>query len=383
MDRTEMTEEQINDLIISFLTNDISDNEMIALEKWIKSDSANVEFFNHCLEIWLIGGTKKELNEFNVMSSWELMKTRMTKSEVTGKGNKKRMIIRYIRIAATWLIFFMLGFAAFYLIRQPAEIMPRPVIIEVPLGAKGSIVLPDGSKVWLNAGTKLVYDENYGRKTRSLDLSGEAYFIVAGDKMHPFFVNTAELRIEALGTKFNVKSYPEEPSIMTILEEGKIDIHIRENKKGTGEIVLLPNEKFIYQKLSGSFEKQSGQNAKKNESLKALRKKTFPAGIIEKNINTELYTSWKDKRWIIQGETLDNLAPMLERKYNIQIEFRDDILKYYSFTGTIENETIEQILHAIKHTAPIDFELKRDTVILAVDRDTQDQFKQITKPDTH
>lgn len=378
-----MPEEQINDLIISFLTNDISDNEMIALENWIKSDSANVEFFNHCVESWLIGGSQKELNDFNVMTSWELMKTRMTKREITGKGNKKRVIIRYTRIAATWLIFFALGFAAFYLIRQPVEIMPRPVIIEVPLGAKGSIVLPDGSKVWLNAGTKLTYDESYGRKTRSLDLSGEAYFIVAGDKMHPFFVNTPELRIEALGTKFNVKSYPEELSVMTILEEGKIDIQIRENKKRSGEIVLLPNEKFIYQKSSGSFERQSGQNAKKDASLKTVRKKTSPAGIIEKNINTELYTSWKDKRWIIQGETLDKLAPMLERKYNIQIEFRDDILKYYSFTGTIENETIEQILQAIKHTAPIDYELKRDTVILAADRDTQDQFKQITKPSTY
>ena len=186
--------------------------------------------------------------------------------------------------------------------------------------------------------------------------------------------------MKALGTKFNVKAYPEEPSVMTTLEEGKIDIQIMENRKGPRNIILLPNEKFVYQKASGSFEKSS-EKTNPMESTPKTAKKAPSIGIIEKNVNTELYTSWKDKRWIIEGETLDKLSPMLERRYNVKIEFRDEILKYYSFTGTIEKETIEQIMNALKLTAPIDFDLNRDSVILKVDRSMQDQFKQITKPE--
>jgi len=294
----------------------------------------------------------------------------------------RKLVLKYLKTAASWLVFFLLGFATLYWIRKPVEIMPRPVVIEVPLGAKGSIVLPDGSKVWLNAGTQISYDENYGKKSRSLQLTGEAYFDVARDKRHPFIVNASGLKIEALGTKFNVKAYPEEPSVMTTLEEGKIDIQIMENRKGPRNIILLPNEKFVYQKASGSFEK-SAEKSNPSEITPKTAKKAPSIGIIEKNVNTELYTSWKDKRWIIEGETLDKLSPMLERRYNVKIEFRDDILKYYSFTGTIEKETIEQIMNALKHTAPISFELNRDSVILKADRSMQDQFKQITNPEIH
>ena len=89
--------------------------------------------------------------------------------------------------------FLFLGFATLYWISKPWKLMPRPVVIEVPLGAKSSIVLPDGSKVWLNAGTQLTYDENYGKKTRSLLLTGEAYFDVAARQKTSFYCKCIRL----------------------------------------------------------------------------------------------------------------------------------------------------------------------------------------------
>jgi len=376
-----MPQDYINSLIISFLTNDISDGEMKELQQWTASDKANADYFNLCIESWMIAGHLDESKTFDAQSSWEDMKGRIRKiedSDIT--VNRGKLVFKYFKMAASWLVFFLLGATTLYLARRPVETMPRPVVIEVPLGAKSSIVLPDGSKVWLNAGTQLTYDENYGKKTRSLRLTGEAYFDVAHEKKHPFIVNASGLKIQALGTKFNVKAYPEEPSVMTILEEGKIDIEIMENHEGTRNIILLPNEKFVYQKASGEFERTSGKASRVEKMPRAVKKAVAP-GIVEKNVNTELYTSWKDKRWIIEGETLDKLSPMLERRFNVKIEFRNEILKHYSFTGTIEKETIEQIMNALKLTAPIDFELRKDSVILTVDRHMQDQYKQITKPD--
>jgi ferric-dicitrate binding protein FerR (iron transport regulator) len=383
MDKTQMPEEQINTLIISFLTNDISEEQLALLQQWIGSDRTHAEYFNRYAESWMIAGYPDDQSAYDASSSWERMKVKMKNTnEPVTLGTTRKFILKYAKLAASWLVFFLLGIGTLQLIRRPVEILPRPVVLEVPLGAKSSIILPDGSKVWLNAGTKLTYDENYGKKTRLLVLSGEAYFDVAHDRKHPFIVSTSGLKIQALGTKFNVKAYPEEPSVMTTLEEGKIDIQIMSNRKGAKDIILMPNEKFVYQKSSGSFERSS-KNANQNITASKTARKTPSLGIIEKHVNTELYTSWKDKRWIIEGETLDKLAPMLERKYNVKIACRDDILKYYSFTGTIEKETIEQIMNAIKLTAPIDFELKKDSVILTADRNMQDQFKQITKPEAH
>jgi transmembrane sensor len=376
-----MPQEHINSLIISFLTNDISEEDMRKLQEWTESDKANADYFNQYIEIWMIAGHGDELQTFDADSSWEDMKARMKETYVSETTvNTRKLVLKYFKMAASWLVFFLLGSASLYILKRPVEIRPRPVVIEVPLGAKSSIVLPDGSKVWLNAGTQLTYDENYGKKTRTLLLTGEAYFDVAHDKRHPFIVNASGLKIRALGTRFNVKAYPEEPSVMTTLEEGKIDIQIMENRGGAGNIVLLPNEKFIYQKASGAFEKSSGKTNPAERAPK-MAKKASSMGIIEKNVHTELYTSWKDKRWIIEGETLGKLSPMLERRYNIKIGFRDEILKHYSFTGTIEKETIEQIMNALKLTAPIGFEINKDSVILTVDRNLQDQYKQITKPD--
>lgn len=374
-----MQEDYINSLIISFLTNDITADEIRVLKQWTEADTRNADYFNQCIESWMISGYGGDVKSFNVRPSWdEVIAGKAITEEPKISVNRKRLILQYFKTAATWLVFFLLGGATLYFFKPDKDIAPKPITIEAPLGSKSRVVLPDGSKVWLNAGTKLWYDENYGKRTRTLHLTGEAYFDVARDKKHPFIVNAMGLRIEALGTKFNVKAYPEEPSVLTTLEEGKIDIEILAKHDGPRNVLLLPNEKFIYQKASATYEK-IGKDVDQG-SIPGDVIKTSSRGIIERHVNTELYTSWKDKRWIIEGETLDKLAPVLERKYNVKIGFRDEILKKYSFTGTIEKETLEQIMNAIKLTAPIDYTLVKDSVILSADRSAQDQFKNITSP---
>lgn len=292
---------------------------------------------------------------------------------------------KYFRMAASWLIFFTLGLSAMYLMKiKPVTLSSRPVIVSVPLGAKSHIVLPDGTKIWINAGTQITYNQNYGIETRTLDLSGEAYFDVARDPNHPFIVNVSGLKIRALGTKFNVKAYPEEKSILATLEEGKIDVEVLKSRRPIKNIVLLPNENIVFQKSGQTIIKGHSKEPVMNASDVSRESLTKPARDNEirviKNVNTKLYTSWKEERWIIEGEKLGTLAPMLERRYNIRILFKDEDLKKYNFTATIQNETIEQILNAIGLTAPVDFIMNKDTVILTTDSAMKDQIKQITKP---
>ena len=117
------------------------------------------------------------------------------------------------------------------------------------------IKMPDSSQIWLNAGTTIIYSQDYGQQTRTLNLNGEAYFKVAKDSLHPFIVNTQGIIVQALGTRFNVKAYPEEKTISTTLEEGKIDVRILSMADKNERVLLKPKDKLIYHKETKETEK--------------------------------------------------------------------------------------------------------------------------------
>jgi ferric-dicitrate binding protein FerR (iron transport regulator) len=97
-----------------------------------------------------------------------------------------------------------------------------------------------------------------------------------------------------------------------------------------------------------------------------------------KEVRTEFYTSWKDNRWVIEGEPLETLVPVLERRYNLKFRFADEEVKAYKFSGTIQNETIEQILEALTMTAPVKYHIKRDSVLLEIDLISREQYTRLT-----
>lgn len=182
--------------------------------------------------------------------------------------------------------------------------------------------------------------------------------------------------VRALGTRFNVKAYPEEKTISATLEEGKIDIRILNTADKNEKVLLKPNDKLIYHKETNETEKytESAEDKVKPEENRSTKLKDVN---ILSNVRTELYTSWKDSRWIIDREPLSTLAPMLERRFNLKIIFDDEQLKKYKFTGTIENETVDQILNALRFTAPINYQINKDTIRLILDLKSREEFKRI------
>jgi ferric-dicitrate binding protein FerR (iron transport regulator) len=250
--------------------------------------------------------------------------------------------------------------------------------ITAPKGAKCIIVLPDSSTVWLNAGSKIKYDKSFNFKDRTIELIGEAYFSVAKNENCMFKVKTSDLIVGALGTKFNVKAYPEEETIMATLEEGKIDVELINVKKAAEQIILKPNENMIFYKADKKLQIVASQNNVNSRPDDILETKQSVSKIkIISNVNTELYTSWKDDKWIFLGEPLPVLASKLERRYNVKIIFAEDELRSYKFSGTIENETIEQIMQALRLTAPLKFQTKKNTIILSVDEKLKQKYKKI------
>ena len=202
-------------------------------------------------------------------------------------------------------------------------------------------------------------------------LTGEAFFEVEKNKALPFVVKTSEIDVIALGTKFNVKAYSEERTIETTLIEGSVKLE-SSTVKLADNLLLKPNEKAVFTKKNQSMELIAQQTQTKKDDVIAKPK----LEIIE-SVETKPIISWKDQRWVINNEKLGDLAVKLERRYDVNFIFDNDLLKEYSFRGTLEDETLEQIMDAIKFSSPIKYVLDKKTVYVMADGKKMEKFKNL------
>lgn len=265
-----------------------------------------------------------------------------------------------LRAAAVVLIALITG-GIFYLRTKQNLLTRQWHTITTPFGAKTQITLPDSTIIWLNAGSSLEYSNGFGSRNREVHLTGEAFFDVFHNPSIQFLVKTSELIIKSYGTAFNVKSYPDEGTIETTLIEGSIGItrtSFQDKKKD--EVMMEPNQRVVYYRKTKTMKTaQSGEEAEEKSASSApdpnQQKTTY---LISKGIDTQEFTSWMDGTIFISSETLLDLSVKLERKYNVNIHFESEALKSLRFTGSLENETVEQVIHAIGISARIDYEIE-------------------------
>ena len=199
--------------------------------------------------------------------------------------------------------------------------------IETPRGGQYQIRLPDGSKVWLNAASKLIYPVTFtGRGQREVTLSGEAYFEIAKDKQHPFHVKSAGQVVEVLGTHFNISTYADEPNVKTTLLEGLVKVN---------EAILKPGE----------------QATLENNKIKITA------------VNTDYAVAWKDGRFVFNSENLESIMNEIARWYNVNVEYEDPSLKKETFFGTISKyENVAKVLNMLERTDVARFAIDGHTI---------------------
>jgi transmembrane sensor len=283
---------------------------------------------------------------------------------------KKKIFLRnnILRYAAIFIVILSVGITGYFLGNHLSPGADNNFCeINVPYGSRSMVILSDGSTIWLNAGSKIKYDRHFGISSREVFLEGEAYFDVKKAK-HPFIVYTSHIDIHVLGTTFNVKSYPDEDNIEATLVEGIIRI---ESKRSDKPVFLKPKEKFTFHKPDAKTEVSYCK--KENESDQTGHKDSIDATAtlapvqemkIKRNVNTDEYTSWKDGNLIFNKEPLESLARKLERKYDITFSFENEELKNYSYSGTLRDFPLEQVLKALELTSPINYSIREKTVKL-------------------
>lgn len=280
-------------------------------------------------------------------------------NDINAKSLLRRFGRWYYRVAAILLIPLMIaGGIATYNYFHPYSGNSETGYAEIhsTLGSRVSFNLPDGSRGWLNSGSTLKYSMNF-RDNRLVELEGEAYFDVVKSKVQPFYVKTSDIQIKVLGTRFNVKSYPDDKVVEATLISGLVEIEtLSVDEKERRKLTLMPNQKATFRKSSGQLSTQKNQTP----SLSSQGVKEI--GIYE-NIDPVPITSWKDSKLIFVNEPFESLLVKLERWYDVKITVRDSALMKLNYTGRFENETVEQAFNAIKVATPnIDYKMNKNKI---------------------
>lgn len=309
--------EYIENLIIRYLNGNCTSEEKLELKDWIGEFPDHKKEFFTLKDIW---DSSSSPNDRTVEHLAFFYKNLYYKS-------KKLRIIwiqSFVAIAAVLL----LGIIFTILIpSNTGNQFENLQVFSVPLGSKSKVVLVDGTEINLNSGSELRYSSAYSSENRVVSLSGEGFFNVKSNPEHPFTVKTTDFDIRVTGTRFNVCSYNDNNYSTATLAQGKVGLQM----KGTSQILEIePGEKF------------------------QMNRETRKYSLINADVESEI--AWKDGEFIFKKIPFPDLVQRLERWYDVKLNYSDAELQSFVFTGKFKNqETIWQVLDALKLTSPIDY----------------------------
>ncbi|MFV0471524.1 MAG: FecR family protein [Paludibacteraceae bacterium] len=247
---------------------------------------------------------------------------------------RHRTFNRLRGVAAILLLMLLMGMGVYL---SSLDNSKKEFVVVTDIGERAKVVLPDGSLICLNSKSEISYNTDYDRRNRTIYLRGEAYFEVEKDINKPFVVETVDrVKIKALGTKFNVKSYDNEDVISSALIEGSISVT---NSLHTA--IMEPNNEIIINKKNGSFRKQSFE--RKEEKI-----------------------SWIDNDLYFKEILLVDIVKILERMYDVRFHFKKSDLSDIKYTGEIKEVELKSILSLISTVSPVVFEVNDSDILIEI-----------------
>lgn len=364
----------MDELILKCLQGAASSEEQQEVWNWLK-DEANFEHYKKMRDTWIAVGVIKSDASFEIERRYQKIQDR-----INSKTKRMPRVLSLTNQNAIWKVAAIVVFALLigsvgtYIITANNFNQTTSGInkyeVEVPMGAKINMSLADGTKVWLNAGSKLVYSQGYNKTNRQVALIGEGYFEVAKNKKLPFLVEAGGLQVKAVGTAFNVKAYPDEKEVEATLIEGIIDV-----TEGKQTIRLTPNEKATFIRNSAHII-YSLTNPDEIQTVPFSDIKTVDI-ILSKDVNTTIYTSWRSERWIFERESLADFVKKLERRYDVRVYVMDAELNKYKISGSIDQQTLGQLLNAVRLTVPINYKIINKEVVLTLDKRLENDYKSL------
>jgi transmembrane sensor len=312
-------ENHIDELIGKYISGEASGDEVRFVETWIAASPENGRYFDQMKFIFNKAASVTAMPQFNADEAWNKVKAKLATSNLPRQGKSVQFeasgssMNLYVKIAAAVIVAVGLAYFSYQFFK--ADLKPVEVVAE---DKTTSDTLPDGSGVFLNKETKIVYAFNKKENTHVVNLKGEAYFSIEHNDDKKFIVKTDDVYIRDIGTSFNVKAYPESNTIEVVVEEGEVMFY----SDSDSGVYLKAHGKGVYDKVTKKFT------------------------IAEPEPNAVAY---KTKFFIFSDTDLGTVVRTLNEVYSTQITVPDH-LKNCRLTATFNNENTEEITNVIAET---------------------------------
>jgi len=312
----------IDQLIANRLLGTITSDENRLLDDWTLERIENQRYYSEQKKLWDLFEMHQKMQKIDEHTAYQKISTQLFK-------RKKNNLLIYIQRVAAILLLPVIIYSSINIFSKKQEPIREQFAtvyntVETPLGMRSSLTLPDGTRVWLNAGSKLSYPVLFSDKSRLVSLSGEAYFEVKKDKKWPFVVNAGKMSVFVTGTTFNCNAYPENDVIQTVLVEGEVTLG---NTSATEVESLGPGELAVFN--------------------------TTNQLITKTKTDLQKYIAWKSGKLMFREDKMNKVVEKLERWYNVQFEIKDKEIADYIYTATFIDESLDQVLKMLSLSAPI------------------------------
>jgi transmembrane sensor len=280
-----------------------------------------------------------------------------TEGKVVAIKNTRRKWYWIAASAAAVVVVLFTVLSANNKINKPAKLAENTVSTKA--GSKSKIQLPDGTQVWLNADSKIEYNENFNVKLREVKLTGEAFFDVVKNKEKPFIIHTTQMDVKVLGTAFNVRSYPDETTTETALLRGAVEVSLRSNPDK--KYYLKPNDKLVLNNNITALVDNTAAAQQDSADKQLVKMKKVH---VDKNENDITETMWVKNKLAFDNELLEKILAETERWYNVNIELKNEKVKSFRFTSVFENKPLTDVLEALCLAAHLHYQVKGSDVII-------------------
>ena len=335
----EEEKKHIDELIANYLTGGLDENNLSELKAWIAASAENETYFIQQREVWFSAVSREAASIYNKNKAFDTFRERIHSSKKEQKPFRQGFRLSAMwRYAAVVAVIIAVGYLSYWRGEVNVKDTFADISVEAPLGSKTKLYLPDGTLVWLNAGSRMTYSQVFGVDNRKVELEGEGYFEVMRNEKIPFYVKTKDLQLRVLGTKFNFRDYPEDHEVVVSLLEGKVELN--NMLKSEKEAFLAPDERAILNKSNGlmTVESVAASNA----------------------------SQWTDGYLFFDEELLPDIAKELERSYNVKIHIANDSLNNFRFYGNFvrREQNIQEVLDALASTEKIQYKIEERNITI-------------------
>lgn len=331
-------EVQIINLIRKYIENQCTEAELQQLLGWLKSPCQQNSFADITAQVW--DKLNKDIDISPLQQREELSKEALLLLDKIKVNQlvpqiKKKKINRWVirRIAAILLLILSITSGIYYL-KNVADKQLTYVEEFAQRGERRVVTLPDGSRITLNSESKLRYADNFNQDSRTIEMTGEAFFEVASNARKPFVIRSGETCIKVLGTSFNINAYDKDELMAVTVSTGKVNVIMDKQEL---QLNLTSNEHLLVNKVTGSFEKK----------------------IIDENN----YIKWMDGTLFFEKEPIREVVKELNRKYNRRVVLQAGV-RNYVISGTHDNKSLEAVVEAICYTTGLSYRAEGQDIVI-------------------